>query len=180
LLIPKWIPHRSAIAALGAATREKETKYLQILLADGPRGNEGRILALLRILLDDHSLGDWAVAKELLLLANVRVPEIVLLHIPMQRLAIAYELMRLLADGSLWAEGIETGREPPEYARISEALWVRAEPYLGGRRHPRIGKTLGIGKTLVDFTCSARRVENMIQPVQSNVVEIHPARRVEA
>jgi hypothetical protein len=82
--------------------------------------------------------------------------------LPMQKLIIAFELMQLLADGSLWAEGIEMGREPPEYARISEALWVGAEPYLGGtRRHPRIGKTH------VDFTCSTLRyragLDDMIQ-----------------
>jgi hypothetical protein len=73
-------------------------------------------------------------------------------------------------DGLGWRahEGIETGREPPEYARISEALWVRAKPYLGGRRpHPRIGKTL------VDFTCSTlRRRAGLDDMIEINSVRV--------
>jgi hypothetical protein len=37
------------------------------------------------------------------------------------------ELLADLADGRLWAEGIEVGREPPEYVRISEAWWAGAQ-----------------------------------------------------
>jgi hypothetical protein len=75
-----------------------------------------------------------------------------LLRIPVQKAAIAEQMLPLFADGTIWAEGIEAGREPPEYARIPDALWVDARPDLSGMRVPP-----GIGRTHVDFTFSTLR-----------------------
>jgi hypothetical protein len=54
-----------------------------------------------------------------------------------------------LAHGRLWAEGIEAGREPPEYARLSEAWWANARTiYYTDDRTPACYSWL-IGRTVV-------------------------------
>ena len=147
MLIPKWIPLSSAVAAVGAAIRQKEdtTEWLQIILADGPPEREARAIELLEILCADESplQGQWEIANELLFLGNRRPPPFELLRLPAQKSGVPDTMLALLSDGSLWAEGIEVGHEPPEYAKISEALWTEA--------------LWPIRKALVDFPHSTLR-----------------------